>query len=267
MAWKYKDFNYADYVSKYGDQIKNTKNQIDSLYGQINNFDNTYDHTKDAGWIAADEQLKKEARIAGNDAVGKMGNRIGAISTSMQNASDSIYADALKNSQNLIPTYKDAALNKLNNQYSLLQNQYNNLLSLDQQDYNRWSDENNFNYQKYLNDENARIESEKAKAAQITAEAEAKAKGLEAQYKLAQLNAENGTNYVMDSNSGKIYNAKKATSFSKAIWDEKMFNNSANMKKKYGSYNDYVKNMIMLGYQRGNLSADDVNYLKTYYNF
>lgn len=260
-------YNYKGYLSQYQDEINNTKKKKDDLYTQISNFDSTYDHTKDAGWVAANNQLQSDAKIAASNAYGRLSNRIGATSTAQQTASDSVYANALKNSQNLIPTYKDMALNKLNNQYSLLQNQYSNLLSQDQQAYNRWSDENNFNYQKYLNDENARIESEKAKAAQITAEAEAKAKGLEAQYKLAQLNAENGTNYVMDSNSGKIYNAKKATSFSKAIWDEKMFNNSANMKKKYGSYNDYVKNMIMLGYQRGNLSADDVNYLKTYYNF
>lgn len=166
-------YNYQAYVSKYGKKLNDLDNQMNSVYNQISNFDNTYDHTKDAGWIAADEQLKKEARIAGNNAVGKMGNRIGAISTSMQNASDSIYANALKNSQNLIPTYKEAALNKLKNQYSLLQNQYNNILSLDQQDYSRWNDKNNFDYQKYLNEENNRIASENAKADQITAEAEA----------------------------------------------------------------------------------------------
>lgn len=199
MAWKYKDFNYADYVSKYGDQIKNAKNQIDSLYGQFNNFDNTYDHTKDAGWIAADEQLKKEARIAGNDAVGKMGNRIGAISTSMQNASDSIYADALKNSQNLIPTYKDAALNKLNNQYSLLQNQYNNLLSLDQQDYNnylnsrdfaynKYTADKNFDYQKYLNDLSANATSSGSTSGMSAAEM------AKIQLEYDKFNAENGTN-------------------------------------------------------------------------
>lgn len=177
MAWKYKDFNYADYISKYEPQIKNTKSQIDSFYSQINNFDNTYDHTKDAGWIAANNQIQSDAQIAESKARGKMGNRIGTTSSWEDSVASSIQTDALKNSQNLIPTYKDAALNKLNNQYSLLQNQYNNLLSLDQQDYNnyinnrdfaynKYTSDKNFDYQKYLNDQNA-------KASQITAQAAA----------------------------------------------------------------------------------------------
>ncbi len=278
MAWKYKDFNYADYISKYGDQIKNTKSQIDSLYSQINNFDNTYDHTKDAGWIAANNQIQSDAQIAESKARGKMGNRIGTTSSWEDSVASSIQTDALKNSQNLIPTYKDAALNKLNNQYSLLQNQYNNLLSLDQQDYskylngrdfayNKYTSDKNFDYQQYLNDENNRIASENAKAAQIKAESEAKAKELESQYKLAQLNAENGTNYVINPNTGKLYNPAKATAFKKAIWSEDQFNNSATMKKRYGDYDGYRMNMIALGYQRGNLTAEDVNYLKTLYNY
>lgn len=172
MAWK----GYADYLSKYGDQIKNTKSQIDSLYSQINNFDNTYDHTKDAGWIAANNQIQSDAKIAANNAYGRLSNRIGATSTAQQVASDSVYANALKNSQNLIPTYKDAALNKLKNQYSLLENNLNNILALDQQDYNRWYDKRNFDYQMYVNDENNRIAEANAKAAQIKAESEAKAK-------------------------------------------------------------------------------------------
>lgn len=162
MAWK----GYADYLSKYGDKIKNTKSQIDSLYSQINNFDNTYDHTKDAGWIAANNQIQSDAKIAANNAYGRLSNRIGATSTAQQVASDSVYANALKNSQNLIPTYKDAALNKLKNQYSLLENNLNNILALDQQDYNRWYDKRNFDYQMYVNDQNA-------KASQITAQAAA----------------------------------------------------------------------------------------------
>ena len=169
-------YNYQAYISKYDKKLKDLDNQINTVKGQISNFDNTYDHTKDAGWIAANNQIQNDAKIAANNAYGRLSNRIGATSTAQQVASDSVYANALKNSQNLIPTYKDAALNKLNNQYSVLQNQYSNLLALDQQDYSRWSDENNFNYQKYLNDENNRIASENAKASQIKAEAEAKAK-------------------------------------------------------------------------------------------
>nr|DAO57976.1 MAG TPA: hypothetical protein [Caudoviricetes sp.] len=159
-------YNYQAYISKYDKKLKDLDNQINTVKGQISNFDNTYDHTKDAGWIAANNQIQNDAKIAANNAYGRLSNRIGATSTAQQVASDSVYANALKNSQNLIPTYKDAALNKLNNQYSVLQNQYSNLLALDQQDYSRWSDENNFNYQKYLNDQNA-------KASQITAQAAA----------------------------------------------------------------------------------------------
>ena len=159
-------YNYQAYISKYDKKLKDLDNQINTVKGQISNFDNTYDHTKDAGWIAANNQIQNDAKIAANNAYGRLSNRIGATSTAQQVASDSVYANALKNSQNLIPTYKDAALNKLNNQYSGLQNQYSNLLALDQQDYSRWSDENNFNYQKYLNDQNA-------KASQITAQAAA----------------------------------------------------------------------------------------------
>jgi hypothetical protein len=181
-------YNYQAYVSKYGKKLNDLDNQMNSVYNQISNFDNTYDHTKDAGWIAADEQLKKEARIAGNNAVGKMGNRIGAISTSMQNASDSIYANALKNSQNLIPTYKEAALNKLKNQYSLLQNQYNNILSLDQQDYSRWNDKNNFDYQKYLNDLSANATSSGSTSGMSATEM------AKIQLEYDKFNAENGTN-------------------------------------------------------------------------
>lgn len=169
-------YNYQAYISKYDKKLKDLDNQINTVKGQISNFDNTYDHTKDAGWIAANNQIQNDAKIAANNAYGRLSNRIGATSTAQQVASDSVYANALKNSQNLIPTYKDAALNKLNNQYSVLQNQYSNLLALDQQDYSRWSDENNFNYQMYVNDENNRIASENAKAPQIKAEAEAKAK-------------------------------------------------------------------------------------------
>ena len=263
MAWK----GYADYLSKYGDQIKNTKSQIDSLYGQINNFDNTYDHTKDAGWIAANNQIQSDAQIAESKARGKMGNRIGTTSSWEDSVASSIQTDALKNSQNLIPTYKDAALNKLKNQYSLLENNLNNILALDQQDYNRWYDKRNFDYQMYVNDENNRIAEANAKAAQIKAEAEAKAKELESQYKLAQLNAENGTNYVINPSTGKLYNPAKATAFKKAIWSEDQFNSSATMKKRYGDYDGYRMNMIALGYQRGNLTAEDVNYLKTLYNY
>ena len=159
-------YNYQAYISKYDKKLKDLDNQINTVKGQISNFDNTYDHTKDAGWIAANNQIQNDAKIAANNAYGRLSNRIGATSTAQHVASDSVYANALKNSQNLIPTYKDAALNKLNNQYSVLQNQYSNLLALDQQDYSRWSDENNFNYQKYLNDQNA-------KASQITAQAAA----------------------------------------------------------------------------------------------
>ena len=159
-------YNYQAYISKYDKKLKDLDNQINTVKGQISIFDNTYDHTKDAGWIAANNQIQNDAKIAANNAYGRLSNRIGATSTAQQVASDSVYANALKNSQNLIPTYKDAALNKLNNQYSVLQNQYSNLLALDQQDYSRWSDENNFNYQKYLNDQNA-------KASQITAQAAA----------------------------------------------------------------------------------------------
>ena len=159
-------YNYQAYISKYDKKLNDLDNQINTVKGQISNFDNTYDHTKDAGWIAANNQIQSDAKIAANNAYGRLSNRIGATSTAQQVASDSVYANALKNSQNLIPTYKDAALNKLNNQYSVLQNQYSNLLALDQQDYSRWSDENNFNYQKYLNDQNA-------KASQITAQAAA----------------------------------------------------------------------------------------------
>ena len=159
-------YNYQAYISKYDKKLKDLDNQINTVKGQISNFDNTYDHTKDAGWIAANNQIQNDAKIAANNVYGRLSNRIGATSTAQQVASDSVYANALKNSQNLIPTYKDAALNKLNNQYSVLQNQYSNLLALDQQDYSRWSDENNFNYQKYLNDQNA-------KASQITAQAAA----------------------------------------------------------------------------------------------
>lgn len=260
-------YNYQAYISKYDKKLKDLDNQINTVKGQISNFDNTYDHTKDAGWIAANNQIQNDAKIAANNAYGRLSNRIGATSTAQQVASDSVYANALKNSQNLIPTYKDAALNKLNNQYSVLQNQYSNLLALDQQDYSRWSDENNFNYQKYLNDENNRIASENAKASQIKAEAEAKVKELESQYKLAQLNAENGTNYIINPNTGKLYNPAKATAFKKAIWSEDQFNNSATMKKRYGDYDGYRMNMIALGYQRGNLTAEDVNYLKTLYNY
>ncbi len=263
MAWK----GYADYLSKYGDQIKNTKSQIDSLYSQINNFDNTYDHTKDAGWIAANNQIQSDAQIAESKARGKMGNRIGTTSSWEDSVASSIQTDALKNSQNLIPTYKDAALNKLKHQYSGLENNLNNILALDQQDYNRWYDKRNFDYQMYVNDENNRIAEANAKAAQIKAEAEAKAKELESQYKLAQLNAENGTNYIINPNTGKLYNPAKATAFKKAIWSEDQFNSSATMKKRYGDYDGYRMNMIALGYQRGNLTAEDVNYLKTLYNY
>ena len=158
-------------------------------------------------------------------------------------------------------------MNKLKNQYSLLENNLNNILALDQQDYNRWYDKRNFDYQMYVNDENNRIAEANAKAAQIKAEAEAKAKELESQYKLAQLNAENGTNYIINPNTGKLYNPAKATAFKKAIWSEDQFNSSATMKKRYGDYDGYRMNMIALGYQRGNLTAEDVNYLKTLYNY
>lgn len=210
MAWKYKDFNYADYISKYGDQIKNTKSQIDSLYSQINNFDNTYDHTKDAGWIAANNQIQSDAQIAESKARGKMGNRIGTTSSWEDSVASSIQTDALKNSQNLIPTYKDAALNKLNNQYSLLQNQYNNLLSLDQQDYskylngrdfayNKYIADKNFDYQQYLNDQNAKLQ-----AAQAAASASAKSAQTAANVAAnASTNTSESTNSV--SNPTKMY--------------------------------------------------------------
>ena len=81
------------------------------------------------------------------------------------------------------------------------------------------------------------------------------------------LNAENGTNYIINPNTGKLYNPAKATAFKKAIWSEDQFNNSATMKKRYGDYDGYRMNMIALGYQRGNLTAEDVNYLKTLYNY
>ncbi len=138
--YNYKKFDYAGYINE-------NKDKLNQMSNQLQNFDQTYDHTKDASWIAADEQLKKDARIAGANAVGRMGNRIGAISTSMQNASDSIYADALKNSQNLIGTYRDAAYNKLLNQYNLLNQQ-------EQQNYNRWADERDFKYNDHTNEQN-----------------------------------------------------------------------------------------------------------------
>lgn len=192
-------YNYQAYISKYDKKLNDLDNQINTVKGQISNFDNTYDHTKDAGWIAANNQIQSDAKIAANNAYGRLSNRIGATSTAQQVASDSVYANALKNSQNLIPTYKDAALNKLNNQYSVLQNQYSNLLALDQQDYSRWSDENNFNYQKYLNDQNAKLQ-----AAQAAASASAKSAQTAANVAAnASTNTSESTNSV--SNPTKMY--------------------------------------------------------------
>ena len=188
-------YNYQAYVSKYGKKLNDLDNQMNSAYNQISNFDNTYDHTKDAGWIAANNQIQDDAKIAAGNAYGRLSNRIGATSTAQQVASDSVYANALKNSQNLIPTYKEAALNKLKNQYSLLQNQYNNILSLDQQDYNRWNDKNNFDYQQYLNDLSA-------KASQITAQAAAQ--------KTASDNAKKVTQEMIDAyGNGNVTGRKK----------------------------------------------------------
>ena len=100
-------YNYQAYVSKYGKKLNDLDNQMNSVYNQISNFDNTYDHTKDAGWIAANNQIQDDAKIAAGNAYGRLSNRIGATSTAQQVASDSVYANALKNSQNLIPTYKE----------------------------------------------------------------------------------------------------------------------------------------------------------------
>ena len=189
-------YNYQAYISKYDKKLKDLDNQINTIKGQISNFDNTYDHTKDAGWIAANNQIQNDAKIAANNAYGRLSNRIGATSTAQQVASDSVYANALKNSQNLIPTYKDAGLNKLNNQYSVLQNQYSNLLALDQQDYSRWSDENNFNYQKYLNDQNAKLQAAQA-AASASAKSAQTAANVAAQ-KTASDNAKKVTQEMID---------------------------------------------------------------------
>lgn len=81
----------------------------------------------------------------------------------------------------------------------MLQNQYSNLLALDQQDYSRWSDENNFNYQKYLNDQNAKLQ-----AAQAAASASAKSAQTAANVAAnASTNTSESTNSV--SNPIKMY--------------------------------------------------------------
>lgn len=105
--------------------------------------------------VAANDQLMSAADVASSNARGRLANRIGATSTAQQVASDSVYADALKNSQNLIPQYREAAYDK---GYNNLQNQYNMLLQQDQYDYQKYLNDRNLAYDQYNTVENNNLQ-------------------------------------------------------------------------------------------------------------
>lgn len=280
MSYNYKDFDYAAYVSKNQKQLNELANQKNALQGQINNFDKTYDYTKDAGWIAADKQIKSDANVLASQERGRMGNRIGAKTSWEDAVSASIQTEAAKNSQNLIPTYKEAAYNKLLNQQNRLDTQYNNLLQQERQDYsdylagrntafNEHVTKENYNYKNYLENQEAIKQAEAAKNPSIDPDLFLKFK---------QFDADNGTNYAEQFFGVTPNTTEKslidttgasaaAKAFPKVIFSKEMFDNSSNTKKEYGTYQNYVQQQIMKGYQKGNLSVSDVNWLKRYYGF
>lgn len=283
MAYKYKEFDYADYISKNKDKLGQMSNQLQNF---DKHFDGAYDYTKDAGWIAADAQLKKDARIAGNNAVGKMGNRIGAVSTAMQTAADSIYADALKNSQALIPQFKEAAYNKA---YNNLQNQYNALLQQEQYDYSKYLNDRNFAYDKYIADRNLNYQQYLAQQEQAAAKAQAEADKLKAQldnyYKYDQLIAEYGPDWLSgsmlyknagnqagntsDINSSGTKTAVSRTgntdAFQKIAWTKNNFEKSGGIKQRFGSYENYIAYLIQDALNRGRLNDSEATYLYNFY--
>ena len=282
--YQYNDFNYQEYASK-------RQPQLDQLYNQYSNFNNTYDPSKDTALQTAKNQLMSEANVLASKERGRMGNRIGARSSWEDAISSSVQTDALKNYQNLIPQY-------MQNAKSDLLNQYNMLNQMEQRDYGRWSDNRNFNYQKYSDDRgfdyqnyanaiaqeqadrayNYQLEQDKkaneiameqAKAAQIKAQADADKQAWEQRYKYDQLRAEYGSETVpyVDSQGNRISPTAAGTAFRKLIWPKAQFDSSPSVKEKYGSYNNYVKRMIQQEHKKENLSTDDVNYLNAYYGF
>ena len=196
MAYQAKKFDYAAFLSPNKDKLNQLQNQINN-YEQ--NFNSTYDHTKDAGWVAANDQLMSAADVASSNARGRLANRIGATSTAQQVASDSVYADALKNSQNLIPQYRGAAYDK---GYNNLQNQYNMLLQQDQYDYQKYLNDRNLAYDQYNTVENNNLQAYLAEQNRLAAQAQAEADKLKAQldneYKYNQLIAQYGTDWLKD---------------------------------------------------------------------
>lgn len=271
MTYNYK---VKDYVSK-------NQSRIDDLDNQIANHDQTYDYTKDAGWIAADKQIKDAAKVLASQELGRMGNRIGTKGSWEDTVIASIGVQADKNSQNLIPTFQRMALDKL-------KSQRDSLAQREQQDYNNWLASENLNLQNYARqltqqntDRQLKLQEDQLafqKDQYNDSKNATPSMDLSELAKFAQIDADYGTNYV-NQLFGVTPNATgkplidttgasaAAKAFPKVIFSKEMFDNSSNTKKEYGTYQNYVQQQIMKGYQKGNLSVSDVNWLKRYYGF
>lgn len=278
MAYQAKKFDYAAFLSPNKDKLNQLQNQINN-YEQ--NFNSTYDHTKDAGWVAANDQLMSAADVASSNARGRLANRIGATSTAQQVASDSVYADALKNSQNLIPQYREAAYDK---GYNNLQNQYNMLLQQDQYDYQKYLNDRNLAYDQYNTVENNNLQAYLAEQNRLAAQAQAEADKLKAQldneYKYNQLIAQYGSDWLNQGNltgsgasSGSTggwtpmtnSSSDAVNDFLNNIYDRSTFNRNLAGQSGYSDYNSYVERMIGDWIRAGRLTQSDANRIRAYY--
>lgn len=270
-------YNYTQ-----SDLTKQAKKELDDLNIRLNSFDQTYDHTKDAGWVAANNQLMSAADIAASNASGRMANRIGATSTAQQVASDSVYANALKNSQNLIGQYKDAAYNKLLNQRNMADQNYWNSNNFDMQKYAQQLAQENadraYNYQVEQDKKANEIAMEQAKAAQIKAQNEANKQLQDLRNSVVKMNAEWGTNYKVDANGnivnanglgtlpiGATTNVAAVDDFLNNIYDKSTFDRNLAGRSGYSDYTSYVNRMLSDWDRAGRLSKDDQKRIKAYY--